>query len=73
VGGAKAGKGLPGVIFWRNLRPADLATLLTAIAETARKPRKSAERRTPADLPSTGSGHFDAQKHPLATGRGAGD
>jgi len=59
------------VIFWRNLRPADLATLLAAIAETARKPAggaTSADRFSPvADR------RVAPPKRLLATGGSAGD
>jgi hypothetical protein len=69
--GARRRRRVPGVIFWRNLRPADLATLLAAIATNTRKP---AGGPAPADRHSVMADRpLAPRKRPLASGGGAGD
>jgi len=61
------------VIFWRNLRPSDLAALLGAIAVKARKSREPAGRRLLPGDPSTATGHGAAlPRRPLVSGGGVG-
>jgi hypothetical protein len=61
------------VIFWRNLRSSDLATLLGAIAAKTRKSQEPAGRRLFPDGASAAA-HPGAElpKRPLASGGGAG-
>lgn len=59
------------LIFWRNLRPADLATLLAAVAGNDRQPQRSAGYGTSADGVSSKAGqHLPARERPLVSGGG---
>jgi len=61
------------VIFWRDLRPSDLATLLGAIAVKTRKSREPAgHRHFPDGASAAAHPGTELPKRPLHSGGGAG-
>jgi hypothetical protein len=61
------------VIFWRNLRPSDLATLLGAIAVKARKSQEPAGRRHfPDGASAVAHSGAELPERPLVSGGGVG-